>query len=540
MVLSAVVVRAVGLTVTALFPLANALTTALPAASQAGGLRFEVALGNRVAVGAGARAEKTRSGRLLVVLGRAGSREPRFAIGQTGMDAPPLLGRDALELAPGEVAVLDEHSALFPIARLRDLPPGSYVVQALLHTNPDLSMPNAPGDLYSPAKSVELDPAKGTIVRLELSQAVPDESLPADSKLIKYIKIRSTLLSEFHGRPIDLRAGVILPRGFADEPNRRYPVRVHVGGYGARYTNVANLMIPGSSFHRAWMAEDAPATILIHLDGAGPLGDPYQVDSANHGPFGAAITRELIPHIEAQFRGIGHGNARVLDGGSTGGWVALALQIFYPDYFNGAWAFCPDSVDFRSFQILNIYEDKNAYVGPDGAERPAAREVSGEVRFTMRHECQLENVLGRGNSWALSGGQWGAWNAVYGPRGADGRPVPLWDPATGAIDHQLTAHWKAYDLRHILESNWTELGPKLRYKLRIWVGEADDYFLNNAVHRLESFLTHAQPPYDGSIIYGPGEGHCWLGISQSTMMTQMAQRVSAVPAPGRSAAPSRE
>ena len=164
---------------------------------------------------------------------------------------------------------------------------------------------------------------------------------------------------------------------------------------------------------------------------------------------------------------------------------------------------------------MNIYDDDNAYINRHGFERPAARDVSGEVRFTMRHECQLENVLGRGDSWTLSGGQWGAWNATYGPRGPDGRPVPLWDPVTGAIDHKAAEHWKAYDLRRVLEDNWTELGPKLKGKLHIWVGEADDYFLNNAVHRLDAFLSRAQPPYEGSITYGPGQGHCWMGISQT-------------------------
>ena len=213
-------------------------------------------------------------------------------------------------------------------------------------------------------------------------------------------------------------------------------------------------MNPGTSFHRVWMNDDTPQMIFVHLDGAGPLGDPYQVDSANHGPYGAAVTRELIPYIEEHFRGIGQGDARFLDGGSTGGWVALALQVFYPDYFNGAWSFCPDSVDFRSFQLVNIYDDDNAYINRHGFERPGARDMSGDVRYTMRHECQVENVLGRGDSWTLSGGQWGAWNATYGARGPDGRPVPLWDPATGAIDHKAAEHWKAYDLRRVLEANW--------------------------------------------------------------------------------------
>jgi len=504
------------------------LNAAEPVTSHPTALRFEVRLGrSAIAEPAGSQQPPAwpRSGRLLVVLGHPGTLEPRLALGQTGKNAQPVLGRDVANLAPDDPAVLDAHSAVFPLESLSQLKPGTYAVQALLHTNPDLNFPNAPGDLYSPVTTVRIDPAREGTVRLELSQAVPRETLPVDSELIKYLKIHSQRLSDFHGRPIDLRAGVILPRDYARQPERRYPVRVHIGGYGARFTNVGSMMTPGSGFERTWMADDTPRMILIHLDGAGPLGDPYQVDSANHGPFGVAIVRELIPYIEANFRGIGRGDARILDGVSTGGWVALALQIFYPEAFNGAWAFCPDSVDFRSFQLVNIDDDDNAYVNRHGFERPAARDVSGEVRYTMRHECRLENVLGQGDSWALSGGQWGAWNATYGPKGPDGRPVPLWNPTTGAIDHKAAAHWKTYDLRRVLEENWAVLGPKLEGKLHIWVGEADDYFLNNAVHRLDTFLSRAHPPYKGSITYGPGQGHCWMGISQREMMKQMARRM---------------
>jgi Putative esterase len=511
-------------------PFSMVLFAAEPVGSQSTALRFEVKLGQRLGhVGGGPQRSdaRPRSGRLLVILGEPQAGEPRLAVGQTGKNAPPILGRDVVNFAPGAVAALDERSAIFPIDSLSRLRPGTYSVQALWHLNPDLNLANAPGDLYSPVTTVRLDPAIGGTITLELSEAVPQETMPVETEMVKFVKIRSRLLSDFHNRPIDLRAGVILPRDFARQSQRHYPVRVHIGGYGSRFTNVATMMNPESGFYRTWMADDTPPMILIHLDGAGPLGDPYQVDSANHGPYGAAVTRELVPFVEERFRGIGQGHARVVDGGSTGGWVSLALQIFYPEFFNGAWAFCPDGVDFRSFQLVNIYEDDNAYINRHGFERPASREVSGEVRYTMRHECQLENVLGTGDSWTLSGGQWGAWNATYGPRGVGGRPVPLWNPATGAIDPKAAIHWKEYDLRRILEENWTKLGPKLKGKLHIWVGEADDFFLNNAVHQLDSFLSQARPAYEGSITYGLGQGHCWMGISQSAMIKQMAQRMTA-------------
>jgi hypothetical protein len=207
--------------------------------------------------------------------------------------------------------------------------------------------------------------------------------------------------------------------------------------------------------------------------------------------------------------------------------VSLALQVLYPDYFAGVWSYCPDSVDFRAFQLINIYEDTNAYVNRRGFERPAARDLTGDVRMTMRHEVGMENMLGSGGSWTMSGGQWGAWNATYGPRGADGRPVPLWDPITGVIDRSVVDHWKQYDLRLILEQRWQALAPKLKGKLHIWVGEADNYFLNNAVHLLDAFLSKATPPYEGSITYGSGMGHCWVGLSERQIADQMAATVAA-------------
>jgi len=481
-------------------------------------LRFEVTV-------APGRLETPQTGRLLLALSPRPEPEPRFILGRPELRGSFVFGRDVRDFKSGDRVVVDDAAIGVPLERLSQIPAGEYFVQAVFMWNPDIRRPDAPGNLYSPVQRVRLDPARGGVVRLELTHVIPEES-PSETEYVKFVTLRSERLSAFHGRPIVLRAGVILPRDYDREPERRYPLRVHIGGYGARYTNVLRLMAEGSEFRRVWLADDTPRMIFLHLDGAGPYGDPYFVNSANNGPYGDALVQELIPYVERKFRAIGAPEARVLDGGSTGGWVALALQIFYPDVFNGAWAFCPDSVDFRAFQLINIYEDENAYVNRYGFERPSARDQRGDVRFTMRHECQVENVLGLGDSYTMSGGQWGAWNAVYGPRGSDGRPVPLWDPKTGVIRRDVVEHWKQYDLRLVLEQKWSELGPKLRGKLRIWMGDADDYFLNNAVYLLEEFLARADPPAEARIIYGPRRGHCWRGISERQLMMEMADAMA--------------
>jgi hypothetical protein len=481
-------------------------------------LRFEVSVAKGLLAG-------PTDGRVLVVLGRRKNPEPRHAIGRLGLDAPPVLGRDANGLAPGRGVTLDGGCLFFPLARLADLPRGDYVAQAVFDHNRDLKRPDAPGNLYSDPLEVTLDPARGGAVRLELRHRVPLEDVPAGDESVKFVKLRSELLSKFHGRPIYLRAGVLLPPGHARDRERRYPLRVHVGGYGQRFTAVRSRTHPLARSREAWSAEAAPRFLLLHLDGAGPFGDPYQVNSANNGPYGDAVTRELIPHVEKAFRGVGRPYARVLDGASTGGWVSVALQVFYPDFFNGAWSHCPDPLDFRAFELINIYKDANAYLNARGFERPAARELNGDVRYTMRHECLLERVVGRGDQWTRSGRDWGAWNATFGPRGPDGLPRPLWDGKTGALDRAVTEHWQKYDLRLVLQKGWPVLGPKLRGKLHIWVGEADEYFLNNGVRLLDEFLKRAKPAFEGKITYGPAEGHDWRGLSERQLLDEMAAAV---------------
>ena len=497
-----------------------ALAIGDPTAAQSGGsLRVEVTLDASLAT--------QSDGRLLVVFApdSGGGIEPRRLLGRVGANAVPTFGVDVRDLAPDDRVQVDDTAASFPLDRLSSLPAGSYRVQAVLVTNRDVMLPDAPGNLHSAPRRVTLDPTLDRLVQITLTRRIPNTPLPDAETHLRFVEMQSALLSDFHGRPIVLRAGVILPLGYDDEPDRRYPLRVHIGGYGSRYTAVRTLMRPGARFRDAWMDPTAPRMLLLHLDGAGPYGDPYQVNSANNGPYGDAITQELIPHIERVFRAVGTPRARVLDGSSTGGWVALALKIFYPRFFNAVWASCPDSVDFRAFQLVDIYRDNNAYVDARGQETPSARNRNGSVRFTMRHEVRAENVLGIGDNWTTSGRQWGAWNAAYGPRSPAGHPIPLWDPQTGVIDRGVVEHWEAYDLRLVLSRNWDRLSPELSGKLNIWVGDRDDYFLDGAVRHLERFL-RSRRAFDARIAYGAGSGHCWTGISEAEMLREMSVHVS--------------
>jgi hypothetical protein len=444
-----------------------------------------------------------RPGRLFVLLSSTNNPEPRFSLGRAGRDAPQVFARDLTGFVQGASAVIDDTSVGFPAPRLSALPPGDYFVQGLFDSNPDLRMPNAPGNLFSAVAKVHLDASNALPVKIELTDRLPPEELPSETDELKFVKIQSPLLSRFHGRPIFLRAGIVLPRNYQAVPSRRYPLWIRIGGLNARFTSITNLMARDSSLSKTWYANDTPRFILVQLDGAGPFGDPYQINSDNSGPYGDALIRELIPFVENRFRAIGSPRARVLSGSSTGGWVSL--------------------------ELVNIYDDENAYLDHEGRERPSARDLKGAITLTMREEVGMENMLGRRNRYTMSGGQWGAWNALFSPRGADGSPVPLWDPQTGKIDHVVAEHWKAYDLRLVLQQNWPALSGKLRGKIHIASGEADQYFLNSAVHLLGASLAQVEPAFSGSIVYGPGKSHGWSNVSVRKMLLQMKQATETDP-----------
>ena len=468
------------------------------------------------------------SGRLFLILSGNLQYEPRYLLPMEDLpEKPHGFGVDVKDWLPGPSIVFDGKAPGFPALRLSDVEEGYYLVQSVLMKPGEILDLNAPGNMFSDVQKMHIDPQSASNeVSISLNHIIPEET-PKDSEFLKFIKIKSDLLSTFHGKPFYLRAGVILPRNFYKNPRSSFPLWLHIGGGGDKYTTTAFMMQPESGyweipdFSDAWNSEDAPQMIFVHLDNRGPYGCPYFVNSENNGPYGDAIVKELIPYIESHFRGKGDPLGRFVEGRSTGGWSALALQIFYPDFFNGAWAGQPDPVDFRAFVNINIYSDENAFVDEDGDLRSSSRNRIGVSTSTVRDEIRRENILGLNGTYTMSGGSWGAWNAVFAPRGADGNPRPLWDPSTGAIDHEVAEHYRKYDLRNFLSSNWKELGTRLKGKIHIWVGEMDTYYLDRAVHLLDNFLSKAQPPYDGSIHFGPLQDHTWSPRSAQEIMTEM-------------------
>jgi hypothetical protein len=488
--------------------------------------------------------DDTLDGRLLVIISTDTTREPRFQV-RTHPSTQQVFGTDVESWAPGSPWRLDSSSDGYPLETLSGIPPGEYRIQALIHIYETfhrqdghvVKLPmdrgegqrwnRAPGNLYSTPRTVRIDWGKNPVLPVTLDRIIPPLPKPADTRYVRHITLQSPLLSAFWGRPMYLGAIVLLPEGYEDHPEARYPLMIHHDHFARDFSefreqppedsssgNRRRYQEWGHHFYRAWTTPGLPRMVILKIQHANPYyDDSYAVNSANVGPYGDAITYELIPEIEKQFRCIGKPFARFLYGGSTGGWAALAAQVFYPDAYNGCWAGCPDPVDFRGYQIVNIYKDENAYFldGPwRRTQRPAYRSVRGEIFATVRDENYLERALG---SRGRSGGQWDIWQAVFSPVGEEGYPLPIWDKETGVIDRKAALYWKEnYDLRRILERDWEKLGPRLKGKIHITVGDMDNFHLNNAVALLEEFLENTTDPYyGGTFEYGRGKGHCWMG-----------------------------
>ncbi len=497
---------------------------------------------------------KALDGRLLLMLSTNNEKEPRFQI-NSGLTAQIVFGVDVENLEANQEINFDNSVFGFPYTSLKNIPPGDYYVQGLLHTyqtfnletghTVKLPMDNgegqqwnrSPGNLYSEPFKITIGQHGIQDLKISMDKVIPPIEEPEDTEWIKHIKIKSEKLSKFWGRDMYLGAHVLLPKGFDEHPEAKYPLMVFQGHFpsdfgGFKTTSPDPNMEPEYSerfnvdgyniiqeqeaydFYKRWNEPDFPRFLIIEIQHPTPYyDDSYAVNSASQGPYGDAITYELIPHIEKEFRGMGEGWSRFLYGGSTGGWEALAVQVKYPEEYNGCFAACPDPIDFSAYCLTNIYEDKNAYYYESENKKlevPARRDYLGQISSTIKDENHLELVLG---TKSRSGQQWDIWEATYSPQNDEGYPERIWDKKTGDINPEVAEYWKEnFDLRYILERDWDKLGDNLKGKIHIYCGDMDNYYLNNAVYLMEDFLEQTTDPYyEGEVLYGDRAEHCWNG-----------------------------
>jgi len=518
-------------------------------------LRFEISFSDSLSEG------KALDGHIILGISTDENREPRFQLLEEEASSAQFFGLDVDGWKPGTPATIDSTTLGYPLVSLDQLPAGDYYVQAVLNIYetfhradgytiklaPDMGEGqqwfNKPGNLLNKPVRFHLDPQSGNVVRINLTEKIPPMEPPKDTKYIKHIRIQSRLLTAFWGRPVYLGATVLLPEGFDEHPTAHYPLLVHQGHFEPDWEFFQE-KIPDSAkgkyleflqysnrFYQDWTSGHLPKMLLMSIQHANPYyDDSYAVNSANLGPYGDAITQELIPEVEKRFRGIGQPWARALEGGSTGGWEAAASQIFYPDFYNGAYSFCPDPIDFRAYQAVNIYADRNAFwqQGPFGqVPRGEMRTATGELEAVMEPAVRREEVMG---THGRSTEQFGIWQAVFSPVGLDGYPKPIWNPSTGEIDSTVAAYWKEhYDLRYILQRDIATLGPKLVGKLHFAVGDMDTWYLNNAVHLMQDFVDSPKNPFRvADFEYSPGKPHCYMGggdISNLESIGTVYQRI---------------
>lgn len=446
------------------------------------------------------------TGRVYVMTTRSAGDSPLD--GPDWFDPAPFFAVDVERLSPGQSVTLSARNALGHPFRIDQLPAGDYWVQAVIDLNGQRrNAIKAPGNAHSPVVRFTHDPSAPHEIELEIAQRIPEREYKNTDRL-RYVFLRSELLSRFHRREVMLKAAVALPESYQDDETRRYPTLYEIPGFG------------GNIDSARWFAGFDPympaglEIVRVLLDPEAPTGHHTFADSDNNGPVGTALVTELIPHLEREFRLIRDPETRYLTGASSGGWSSLWLQITYPDAFGGVWSLCPDPVDFRAFQNCDIYAERaNMYFNPDGSLIECSRPGSmGHIMVKGMND--METVVGRG-------GQYQSFEAVFSPRGPDGRPLQLWDRESGAVNPRVAESWRRYDITHILRTRWNDLAPKLSNKLHVICGDEDTFFLEKAVFLLRDELKKLDS--DARVTIIPGGTH-FLGPAVSQ---QAAREIAA-------------
>jgi enterochelin esterase-like enzyme len=405
------------------------------------------------------------SGKVILYLNKE-NKNPKDAMAD--LESFPCVSVDVHDVRPGAVVVFDDRAIAYPV-KLSDMERGEYFVQAVWDRNlGGRAIAESPGNLYSQPVKVNFTKEANKTFTLVCDQVIPQPKF-VETKFVKELKVSSALLSKSQGKPMTVDAAVLLPKEYYSEPQRKFPVLYLVSGYGGDYHRYS-----GDSSNSSKPIDTVPC-ITVYLDGNCAGGHSVYANSENNGPWGDALTTELIPQVERQYRCDG---ARLLWGHSSGGWTVLWLQTHYPTVFTGCWSSSPDPVDFRSFQKVNLYEEDNIYYAKDGDSRLVATIAGFFPVATMKQCYRQEYVLYRGE-------QMHSFNQVFSAKGSDGQPVAICDPQTGAISKVCFEHWKQYDICAYLRNNWSTLQKDLQGKVRVTVGNQDNFLLNYAVHMLD-------------------------------------------------------
>ncbi len=448
------------------------------------------------------------TGRVYVALaGESVRGEPRQSMGEWGGGAQ-VLAIPVERMPPGGVINVDATALGCPNS-YADIKPGRYRAQAIVKRNPDSPNPGrGPGDLSSKPVLVDFTPGTGDVVEFTPTEVVKERPF-RETDRIKLVEIKSDKLSAFYGREVKARAGVYLPKNWVDDPTKSYPTIYFITGFGGDHKSIAFMsqMIPSDG--------SADDVMLVVPDPLCELGHSVFADSANNGPRGASLMEELIPEVEHRFHGAKDASRRYVTGISSGGWGSLWLAVAYPDAWAGCWSHYPDPVDFRDFQRINLYADHaNMYRDEKGERRPLARH--GEVVSLWYDDfVRQETVMG-------PGGQIHSFEAVFSPRGPDGKPLPLFDRATGNVDPKVAKTWEPYDIRLVIERNWKTLGPKLAGKLHIYAGEVDTFYLEGAVKLLQKSLSDLGS--DAEVVVVAGMNHTMYPGGLQSMFKEIAER----------------
>ncbi len=420
----------------------------------------------------------------------------------------PIFSLDVVDWKPGRPLRVREPRG-FPYA-LKDLPPKRYQIRAVMHANALIAhSPGAPGNFYGDWIQRDLDPSEGGIVKLHIDRRIKTERPKPPIDRVVEVRLRSKCLSSFHGRDVFMRAMVRLPEAYAEQPDRRFGAIYIIPGFG------------GDDFQSLRMArmlgKSSVPFVHVGLDASCPLGHHVFADSDNNGPWGRALTEELIPHLEEKFRLVPEAHGRFLYGHSSGGWSSLWLQVSYPKLFGGVWAGSPDPVDFHDFCGVNLYDPKtNLYTDGEGKPRPQIRHA-GRIRLSFKDFAQLEDVIG-------PGGQLHSFEAVFGSRSSDGTPRLLFDRRTGEINAREVDAWRRYDIVAKIEREWDALGPKLAGKITVIMGQEDNFYLEGATERLKATLKRLGS--DARVFIVPGFDHSSILMSKPyrSIIVEMAER----------------